>query len=569
MLTHLQIRDFAIVEHLALELYPGMTAITGETGAGKSIMVDALSLLLGERADSTAVRSGAPQADLSAVFDLRDLPAARAWLAQRDLDSGGDCVLRRIIGREGRSRSYINATPQPLQALKDLGDLLVDIHGQHEHQSLLRRDLQRQLLDDCAGHQELLAEVGRGFRTLNDCRRQLEALRRAGSERAARQTLLRYQVQELQALNLDDQELAALKDEHRRLANAGRLLAACQQALSRIYENDEVSAHGLLGQAAQELHSLTVLDPRLAAPAELLGTALIQVQEASDELRRYAAGRDLDPERLDWVEQRLAAIQELARKHRVAAEELPSLLTRLEAELAGLDHSGQHLEQLEAALAQASEKYRASAATLSDRRRAAAAGLEARIGQAMQTLGMPGGRFAITLEPQQTPSPWGLEAVEFLVSANPGQPLRPLSKVASGGELSRISLAIQVITARSARIPTLVFDEVDSGIGGAIAEIVGRQLRTLGEQRQVLSVTHLPQVAAQAHHHLHVVKHTDGRSTHTAVQPLDAEARIQEIGRMLGGMELTDYTLAHAREMVERGQDSRQGAMAQPGQDSR
>jgi len=560
MLTHLQIRDFVIVAGLDLDLAPGMSAVTGETGAGKSIMVDALGLLLGDRADVGVVRQGAEQADISAVFDLAQLPAARAWLAERELGGDGECHLRRIINRQGRSRAYINGALQPLQALKELGELLVDIHGQQEHQSLLKRDAQRRLLDDYAGNQPLLAEVEQRFRDWERRRQSLEALRQAGDERDARMDLLRYQVRELEALALGNNELAELAEEHPRLANAGRLLEASQQALGWLYEGEPLSAHGLLSQSAQGLEELLPLDGRLGPIVELLTTALIQVREASDELRHYGHGIDLDPQRLAWVEQRLADIDALARKHRLPPAELTALLGRLQAELNELDNSEFRQEELARQVEQALQAYRQSAGKLSARRAAAAAELGSRVSVAMGGLGMPGGHFEVALAGQQKPSARGMETVEFLVSANPGQPLAPLGKVASGGELSRISLAIQVIAAHGADIPTLVFDEVDTGIGGGVAEVVGRQLRALGESRQVLCVTHLPQVAAQAHHHLQVSKRSDGQATRAQVTVLDENARVEEIARMLGGVELTDKTRLHAQEMIERAQVSDKSA---------
>jgi DNA repair protein RecN (Recombination protein N) len=551
MLSHLQIRDFAIVEHLELELRSGMTAMTGETGAGKSIMVDAIGLLLGDRADTTAVRAGAGRAEISAMFDLEGLPEARNWLESHDLDSGTDCHLRRVINIDGRSRAYVNNTPQTLQALKHLGELLVDIHGQHAHQSLIKRDSQRQLLDDYAGNAALLQEVNSHFQTWSRLQKQLTELSRSDAERDARLDFLRFQLAELEALELEPSEPARLEEEHLRLANAGRLLDACQRASQSLYEDDELSAHRLLSRTGQELESLTGLDSRLGAISELVNGAMIQVQEAGDALRRYARDVELDPGRLDWVEQRLAGIHDLARKHRCPSEELPALLERLRREADTLDNAAPRREQLQRELDQALSDYNHCAENLSRRRSAAAAELSERVSEAMQELGMPDGRFEARLATHQQPALHGLETVELMVSANPGQPNRPLSKVASGGELSRISLAIQVIAARGARIPTLIFDEVDTGIGGGIAEVVGRQLRVLGDSHQVLCVTHLPQVAAQAHHHLQIRKHTDGVSTQTRVGSLNHDARVQEIARMLGGLQLTDNTLAHAREMIE------------------
>ncbi|HXH04084.1 MAG TPA: DNA repair protein RecN [Candidatus Competibacteraceae bacterium] len=551
MLTHLQIRDFAIVEQLELELQPGMTAITGETGAGKSILVDAIGLLLGDRADSGVIRHGAERADLVAGFDLSALPAAREWLAARELGDGGECLLRRVIGPQGRSRAYINGIAQPAQALKELGEMLIDIHGQHAHQSLLQRDLQRQLLDDHAGNQPLLAELGRHFRQWSELRRQLERLRQADAERDARLDLLRFQVNELEALGLKPGELAELEQEHRLLASASRRLEASQQILQWLYENDEVSADTLLGQSLHELDALSILDSRLVPVGELLTSASIQLREACDELRRYARDIDLDPGRLDWIERRLAEIQTLARKHRLSPEELPRRLGELQAELAGLDHSEQRIEALEREMELHHCDYQRIAAELGRRRQATARELGTGVSRAMAGLGMAGGRFEARLEPLERPTAQGLEAVEFWVSANPGQPPRPLAKVASGGELARISLAIQVIAAHATHIPTLIFDEVDSGIGGAVAEVVGRQLRHLGEHRQVLCVTHLPQVAAQAHHHFQVSKLREADTTRTRIARLEGERRVEEIARMLGGIELTASTLAHAREMID------------------
>ncbi len=551
MLTQLQIRDFVIVEHLELDLDTGMSVLTGETGAGKSIIVDALGLLLGDRADSSVVRHGAERADISAIFDLGELPEVRDWLAERELGGGPECHLRRVIGSNGRSRVYIDGIPQPLQALKELGEQLVDIHGQHEHQSLLKRELQRRLLDDYAANQPLLTELAGHYDTWRALRQKLEQLRQAGQERDARLDLLRYQAGELQALNLRAGELAELDEEQRRLANAGRLLVAGQRSLNWLYENDEVSAHALLSQALHELQTLFSVDTRLTPVGELLNAALIQLQEASDELRQYVQTLELDPARLEWVEQRLAAIHTLARKHRRSPEELLDHLERLQGELAELDHSELRQEELERQMEAALQAYSQCAATLGARRATAAAELAGKISVAMQNLGMPGGRFAIQLERQARPTPQGLETVEFLVSANPGQPLRPLNKVASGGELSRISLAIQVIAAHGARIPTLIFDEVDAGIGGGTAEVVGRQLRTLGRTCQVLCVTHLPQVAAQAHRHFQVSKQTDGHSTCARIARLNDKERVQEVARMLGGVELTAQTKAHAREMLQ------------------
>lgn len=552
MLTQLRIHDFAIVEAVELDLATGMTAVTGETGAGKSILVDAIGLLLGDRADSSAIRQGAERTDISAVFDLEQLPAVRDWLHERDLDAERDCHLRRVIGSNGRSRNYINGVPQPAQALRELGELLVDIHGQHEHQSLLRRDNQRQLLDGHAGHQSLAADVERAFQTWSQLGRELRDLEQASSERDARIDILRYHLRELSALKLAEGEIAELESEQKRLAHASQLLETGQRLLVWLADGDEAAISDQLNQTLRELDTLQRLDPQLGPVNELLNAASIQIQEASSELRNYVQALDLDPAHLARVEQRLTAAHQLARKHRMTPEDLPALQTRFAAELDTLEHSETRIDHLQHAVTDALATYQRQAEQLSAGRATAARALGEQITQALASLGMPGGRFAIMLEPLAKPTAGGLENVEFQVSANPGQPLRPLARVASGGELSRISLAIQVIAAHAAHISTLIFDEVDSGIGGGVAEVVGAQLRTLGQGRQVLCVTHLPQVAAQAHQQLKVEKQTDDTSTHTQVVALTGAERITEIARMLGGLELTANTVAHAREMLEK-----------------
>lgn len=552
MLTRLHIRNFALVEYLELEFAPGMTVLTGETGAGKSILLDALGLVLGDRADSGTVRAGCDRAEISATFDIRGLQAVRAWLEERELNLDDECILRRTVSADGGSRGYINGQPAPVQSLRDLGEQLVDIHGQHAHQSLLKRDLQRQLLDGYAGHDALVEQVGAAYRRWRDLQQELERLSRAAGERDSRLELLRYQVGELEALGLTGDELTALEEEHGRLANASRLQEGVQRALDLLYEGDEMAVVSLLGRTLSELRELQTIDGQLTGACELLDSAAIQAREAAGELRHYLDRADLDPERLDWVEQRLAAIQELARKHRCTGAELPALLERLQQELAGLEQAGQRLDGLEAEIKRCRDAYLKQAKELSAGRRKAAQTLAAQVSANMAELGMKGGKFEVALETVDgdEPAPHGLERVELLVSANPGQPPKPLAKVASGGELSRISLAIQVISAGKGSIPTLIFDEVDVGVGGGVAEMVGRQLHTLGGERQVLCVTHQPQVAAQGHQHLQVSKQSQGDATRSAVKLLDAEARVEEIARMLGGMTITGQTLSHAREML-------------------
>lgn len=554
MLTHIEIRDFTIIDHLDLELNQGMTVLTGETGAGKSILVDALGLVLGDRADSGVVRHGCERTEINAAFDVSGMAAARAWLAEYELDADGDCLLRRTISAEGRSKGYINGRTVPLQMLQELGGKLVDIHGQNEHQSLLKSDVQRQLLDDYAGHAALLAGLENTYKRWKASSAELETLRRAAHDRESRLELLRYQAGELEALELGEQEVSALEEEHARLANTGRLLETCQSALHSLYESDEGAVLTILDKVLGEVEQLRAIDNRLAAACDLLNNALIQTGECANELRHYRESLELDPERLQWIEQRLDTIHQLARKHRVPPGELPALLTRLSDELAAIAHSDARLGQLQNELDRIALAYREQARALGESRSRAAGDLAERVTTAMQPLGLPNARFEIALQTldDERFSPTGMERVEFLVSTNPGQPVKPLHKVASGGELSRISLAIQVITAHSSHIPTLIFDEVDTGIGGGVAETVGRQLRALGESHQVLCVTHLPQVAALGHHHLYVSKQTQQNSTTTGIRRLDDNARNEEIARMLGGVEITEQTRAHAREMIGR-----------------
>lgn len=556
MLVHLSIHNYAIVDHLDLELSAGMSAISGETGAGKSIMLDALGLCLGDRADSGVVRPGADKADILASFDLADIPEARAWLAERDLDSDGPCILRRVITAEGRSRGYINGSPCPQGDLKALGELLIDIHSQHEHQSLLKTDTHRRLLDEYASSQELARQVQLAAQRWKQTRNELERISSQGEEQRARHQLLSYQLEELDNLALGDNELEQLEQEHKALSNAEALLGACRQVLDLCSESDAGNVLSALTASLNRLGAFSGQGGALGEASNLLASAQIQIEEAVGELNRFIDHFDADPQRQQFLEERLDTIYTLARKHRIQPSELAALQQQLFEELEGLNADDEAGERLAEELAAYERHYQEKAAELSALRGNAAESLAAAVQQEMQALGMPGGRFSIQLQAldNNEPNGNGLEAVEFLVSANPGQPLRGLAKVASGGELSRISLAIQVITAQTSRVPTLVFDEVDVGIGGPTAEVVGQLLRRLGERGQVLCVTHLPQVAAQGHQHLFVHKRRGEGATSTAVSQLDESGRIEEIARMLGGVDLTEESLAHARKMVTSAQ---------------
>jgi DNA repair protein RecN (Recombination protein N) len=515
-------------------------------------MLDALGLALGDRADSGVVRPGADKADILATFDLVDIPEASVWLKERDLDGEGLCILRRVITAEGRSRGYINGTPCPLGDLKALGELLIDIHSQHEHQSLLKTDTHRRLVDEYAGASDLSRQVQLAAQRWRQTRQELERLSNSGDEQRARQQLLSYQLEELDNLALGENELEQLEQEHKSLTNAEALFGICRQVIDQCSESDSGNVLNALTASLNRLSAVTGGPKALDEAATMIASAQIQVEEAVGELNRFLDNFDADPMRLHALEERLDTIYTLARKHRVHPTELPHLQQRLMEELEGLNASDESLERLGEELAAYAQHYQTKAQELSALRKQAAAQLATAVEQEVQRLGMPGGRFCIELNPFESaePSPHGLEQIELLVSANPGQPLKGLAKVASGGELSRISLAIQVITAQTSRIPTLVFDEVDVGIGGPTAEIVGQLLRRLGERGQVLTVTHLPQVAAQGHHHLFVHKVRDSETTHTAVASLGKRERVEEVARMLGGIDLTKESLAHARKMV-------------------
>jgi len=556
MLTHIHIWNFAIVEQLDIEFEQGLTVMTGETGAGKSILLDALGLALGDRADTSVIRHGSDKAEISVTFSTEDSPQAQAWLAANDMSSANECIIRRSIAHKGASRAFINGMPSTVQQLRELGEMLVDLHGQHEHQSLLSRDIQRQLLDDYAQNKKLLSDVKAHYQHWQQLKTQYDKLHRANTDKDDRLELLRFQVQELEALNLQAGESAELEQDLKRLANAQRLLQTAQSAVNALDENEDTAANEILTTVISQLVELVRVDPRLSPIVELLNNASILVQESVSELRHYADSLELDPGKVAEIEQRIDVIHELTRKHRVSADELVSLLPELQRELEDLEKADIKLDKLLKDIKSAKQAYVNAAKDLTQLRIDTAINLTAKITDAMQGLSLQGGRFKVELHPLEEVQ-WGIhgaETTEFMVSANPGTPLKPLNKVASGGELSRISLAIQVITAQAARIPTLVFDEVDVGIGGRVAEIVGLQLRALGQHRQVLCVTHLPQVAALGHHHYQVSKQTDKNTTVTAISPLDKPQRVDEIARMLGGIEITDQTISHAKEMIEKAQ---------------
>jgi len=548
VLQRLSIQNFVLVKQLELNLRDGLTILSGETGAGKSILVDALGVVLGARAENALVRKGCQQSEISAVF--QPSPAAVAWLQAHDFDPQS-CTISRIILANGRSRSYINGRITSAQALRELGELLVDIHSQHAHQSLLKPDIQRQLLDAMSTDQHPQQQTHQAYQQWKTLRQTLQNLGGDVTQRQAQIQLLRYQVQELAALTPSDEELTSLENEHRRLAHATQLLESGQRALAMLDGEDGGALHSL-HLACRELDSVTHHDAKLHPIHELAENAVIQTSEAADELRRYLDRLEIDPQRLHQVEQRLAQLQDAARKHQVKVHQLPQLFADLQAQLHELEHFEQHAASLESELTQALATYRNAARALSAQRLMSAERLSGQITANMRQLGMPKGYFfiAITPQPESEPTAVGTDHIEFLVTANPGQDPGPLAKVASGGELSRISLSIQVITAQHSGVHTLLFDEVDVGIGGAVAEIVGQQLARLANNRQVLCITHLPQVAAYGKHQLQVRKVVYDQTTYSELAWLDEAQRVEEIARMLGGLDITETTRHHAREML-------------------
>ena len=548
MLRHLTIRDFVIVDRLELEFAAGFGALTGETGAGKSILIDALALALGERADAGVVRAGCDKADVAATFDIGKLPQVGAWLAANDLEAEDEVILRRVLDAGGRSRGYINGSPATAQQLREVGEFLVDIHGQHAHQSLLRADAQRALLDSHAGLTASAQQVATAYRSWRDALQILQSASTGAEALEREREQLEWQVRELDTLAFSGAEWAELEVEHRRLGHAASLIEGAQFALD-VLADGEAACAGQVDRVATRLDGLASYDPALQDVADLLQSAQAELTEAVSTLRRYVDRVDLDPARLAEVERRMEAVLACARKYRVQPGDLPALLADWQARLAALNASAD-LAGLSARVDAARAEFLRLAELLSAGRRRVAGDMGAAVSVLMQQLALASGRFEVALLPLAEGAAYGLEQVEFRVGGLAGQEAKPLAKVASGGELSRISLAIQVLTSRSASVPTLIFDEVDVGIGGGVAEIVGRLLRELGGERQVLCVTHLPQVAARAEWQWQVSKEIRDGATLSSIQPLGDDQRVREIARMLGGVEVTDITLAHAGELL-------------------
>jgi DNA repair protein RecN (Recombination protein N) len=552
MLTHLHISNFAIVRALEIEWAAGMTTITGETGAGKSISLDALALCLGERADGLAVRPGADKADLVATFDVSRLPAAQQWLSEQDLSMGPECIIRRVIGPEGRSLGYINGVQVPAQQLRALGQHLLSIHGQHAHQLLLKAEQQKQLLDAYAGHHELYGRCRSQWKLVQQLRTEYQALQQSQQQREAQRQLLEYQVAELDQFAPQADEFVQLEQEHQRLSHASSLIETSQQALQLLYEQEDANAFAMLRQASHLLADAAHHDSALATLGQMVDEALVQIEEASRELRRYGDRVEIDPERLAEIDQRMTLWLSLSRKHQIAPDTLHLHHQLLSQQFSALAGDDSRLQELEMQIQQALRQYAELATQLSESRQAAAIDLSEKIARIMAELSMHNARFHIDVQPQllEKASSSGWDQIEFLVSTNPGQPLQALHKVASGGELSRISLAIQVILTERVTTPTLIFDEVDVGISGPVAASVGRLLRQLGANTQLICVTHLPQVASQGHQQMFVEKYTDGVHTETRMRLLDDDARVQEIARLLAGENVSQHAIANARELL-------------------
>lgn len=552
MLHTLSIQNLAIVETLSLSFSPGMTVFTGETGAGKSILIEGLNLALGERAETGFIRHGSSSAEITAVFDLNLLSSnVIDWLSSQSLETENECFIRRVLSQDGRSRAYINGHMLPISQIKELGEHLVHLHGQHQHQALLKPEYQRRLLDAFADHDHLCVAVKGHYHQVLTLQKERHALLDLENQ-SDKLALLEYQVAELDELNLASTPPTALNQEHQKLSRAEQNLSLCATALNYLRNDQGNDAASAIQAAITALRSLHLEDTGLNNIQELLDNALIQLEEGINELEAYQENLQPDPERLIWIDARLTQIHNIARKHRVSLENLEDHHASLTKQVEKLRTAQESIKILDEKLETAEHQYKLAAKALSESRQKAALQLSSAVTQSLHILEMPQGKFEInfTKKAQDHFSSDGIDDIEFMVNLNPGSPLKPLRKVASGGELSRISLAIQVITAQKMTTPTLIFDEVDVGISGKTAETVGKLLRQLGETTQVLCVTHLPQVASLAHHHFKVEKHQSKNSTSTNIRLLSAEERIKEVARMLGGATITEHAIAHAKDMI-------------------
>lgn len=551
MLTHIYIKNYTIVKSLNLDLQDGLNVLTGETGAGKSIIVDAVSLALGARADANAIYPDENSCDISLCFDISNHPPAKRWLQEQQFDSEEECIIRRSLNRDGRSRSTINGHPCTLYLTREFGELILNIHSQHQHQSLLKREMQQLQLDTFAHHEEVLMKINQLHQQWQKISKELATLKQRNEDRNHQLELLQYQLEELNALNLQENEWHHLTQQHQQLHNAKDLIDNLNQAIALTMQNENTSASLLLQQAIDRINEIKTEDPPLTAIKELLNSAAIHLQEAGEELSHYRDHLDLSPENLTTIEQRITTIHDLARKHHVNPADLSDVKKSLAQEIKTLENIETQLIELQRFRSQILDQYQTIANQLSQSRLKAAKILEKQITQQMQRLNIHGGQFKVQLQKtEEIITPYGNEKIIFMVCTNPGQGFLPLQKVVSGGELSRISLALQVITAQKEGKPTLIFDEVDTGIGGKTAEIVGQLLRELGEKVQVLCITHLPQVSAQGHHHFKIEKTIDKKSVSTTIYPLNKKERIDELARMLSGSKITEQMLAHAEKML-------------------
>ena len=550
MLLNLNIQNFALANDLDIEFENKMSVVTGETGAGKSIMLDALSLSLGSRADTKMITAGADRAEINATFDISSNERVKQWMIEHDLEDNSTCILRRIITIEGRSKGFINGVPSTLSDMSYLGNLLADLHSQHEHQSLLVRDNQRRLLDEFGGHQGLVKEIGIIYQLCQSQEKKLKTLLSNLGKESSKLQLLEYQLDELQALDLKEDEVALLETEQKRLSSSEDILRNCNDAINLCRSND---ANNIVGMLARVIELLSVIDdPKVRGVAELLNSSQIQVEEASDDLQSMIGDIIVDPERLSMVEKKLSSIYDIARKHHVKANHLLNVTKDIEKEIASLKNMDTEVDMLEEQLSQSRKKYQEVASKLTEKRTRHGLALQSAVTEKLRQLGMTEANFEVSLKTKPADSVYtnGVEDVEFLITTNKKYAARSLNRIASGGELSRISLAIQVVTANTSRIPTLVFDEVDVGIGGATAEVVGALLRDLGTKTQIICVTHLAQVAAKGNQHLRVNKQEDG----IQVTPLNRSRRVKELARMLGGIELTEQSIAHAEQILGNAQ---------------
>ncbi|PXZ03570.1 DNA repair protein RecN [Gilliamella apicola] len=551
MITQLTINNFAIVDQLLVDFTTGMTAITGETGAGKSIAIDALGLCLGNRSDASAIRNGADRVDISASFVLDDTPAAHSWLTENQLDEGNECILRRVINQDGRSKAFINGRAVPISQLKDLGQMLIQIHGQHEHQRLLRSDYQQILLNHYMNEPTLLSQMQQAYKQWKSAAQAYQQYQASKQERDAHLQLLQYQLKELNEFSPIDGEYQLIDEEYKKLSNSEQLINLSQQSIMLLDEADEYNVNNMLNSVKQSIHELVTLDPSLNDILTMLEEAAIQIKEASYELRHYSESLELDPARVMQLEQRLSKQIALARKHHVSPEALPELHQSLLNEFKQINQQDEQGEQLQEEIKKYQQIALKLATKLHQKRLTVSKTLAKKVMTIMHELSMPNGQFSIDVVfDENRLNEDGADQVCFLVSTNAGQEAQPLAKVASGGELSRIALAIQVLTAQKMDTPALIFDEIDVGISGPTAAKVGQLLRQLGESTQVITVTHLPQVAGQANQHYFVSKQTTGKQTSTDMQKLDKNGRINELARLLGGDKITDATLANAKELL-------------------